>query len=68
MYLTPFPEGESQLPNHHLLRPHVISIDEAYHIHPGRDMDGFADAAVDLLAAQDAAIHVNDLQGSFTGS
>jgi len=29
-------------------------------------MDGLADAAVNGLAAQDAAIHVDDLQGSLT--
>lgn len=66
MYLTPFPEGESQLPNHHLLRPHILSIDESKHIHASGLVDGLAYAAVDLLTAEDTAVHVNHLQGGMT--
>ena len=66
MFSTPFPAGESLSFNHHFLHLHIIPIDKSNHIHSRCGMDALADAAVDGLAAEDAAIDVNHLQGGFT--
>ena len=55
------------LSHHNLLDLHVFTIDEAEHVNARRSLESFADAAVDGLAAQDAAIEVDDLQGGFAG-
>ena len=49
--------------HHDLLRLHVVAVDEANHVNARRSVDSLADAAVDSLAAEDAAVEVNHLQG-----
>ena len=48
-----------------LLCLHIIAIHQTEHIYARRNIDGFADAAIDGLAAQDVAHHVDHLQRSF---
>ena len=58
--------NSSHSSHHNLLDLNILSIDEAEHIHARCSVDGLADAAVDGLAAQDAAVEVNYLQGGLT--
>ena len=46
-----------------LLRPDVLTLDQADHIDAGGAVDGLADAAVYGLAAQDAPHGIDDLEG-----
>lgn len=49
--------------DYHLLRLNILSANQTKHIHAYSSIDAGLGAAVDLLAAEDAARHVDDLHG-----
>ena len=56
--------GYYSLLDDNLLRLHVVAVDEANHVNARCGIDGLADTAVDGLAAEDASVDINYLQGS----
>ena len=53
-------------PYQNLLHFNLLSINQPNHINARRGLDGLADTAADVLAAQDVPHLINDLQRGFT--
>ena len=63
----PIAKSQSPLSHYHLLRLHIISVHEAHDVHACAEVVGRkGDVAVDGLADDDAARHVDHLQGGLT--